>query len=281
MLVQSKEMLEKARAERYAVGSFNIFNMESARAIIAAAEEEQAPVMLQVWSGFAQSPGLDTLGAIAIAEAKKATVPVAVHLDHGASLDHVGQAVRAGYTSVMLDGSSLPIEKNIAATKAVVDFCKGIGIPVEGEIGHVGGGEYDGIKDEIIYTRPDDAVRFWKETGVDFVAVSIGTSHGTYDFQPQLNIDLLQLIAKRVSAPLVLHGSSYTPDDQLAEAVENGISKINVATEISDTMIRAMRDHARNLEGVQYANQITDVPYQKVTEIVRHKIRLFGGSGKA
>ena len=281
MLVSSKEMLCKAREEGYAVGSFNIFNLESAKAIIAAAEAENAPVMLQIWSGFADFIGLDVLGAIAVCEAKRARVPVAVHLDHGATLSQVGQSVAAGFTSVMLDGSALPLEENIALTRNVVEFCRDLGIPVEGEIGHVGGSEDGGTRDEIVYTDPDEAVAFWKDSGVDFVAVSIGTFHGVYEDAPRLNIDLLKALAARISAPLVLHGSSYTPDDQLAEAVRHGISKINVATEVSDTMIRATLEHTRSLEKVKYANQLTDAPYQAVTELVRHKIRLFGGSGKA
>ena len=281
MLVSSKEMLCKAREEGYAVGSFNIFNLESAKAIIAAAEAENAPVMLQIWSGFADFIGLDVLGAIAVCEAKRARVPVAVHLDHGATLSQVGQSVAAGFTSVMLDGSALPLEENIALTRNVVEFCRGLGIPVEGEIGHVGGSEDGGTRDEIVYSEPDEAVAFWKDSGVDFVAVSIGTFHGVYEDAPRLNIDLLKALAARISAPLVLHGSSYTPDDQLAEAVRHGISKINVATEVSDTMIRATLEHTRSLEKVKYANQLTDAPYQAVTELVRHKIRLFGGSGKA
>lgn len=281
MLVSSKEMLCKAREEGYAVGSFNIFNLESAKAIIAAAEAENAPVMLQIWSGFADFIGLDVLGAIAVCEAKRARVPVAVHLDHGATLSQVGQSVAAGFTSVMLDGSALPLEENIALTRNVVEFCRGLDIPVEGEIGHVGGSEGGGTRDEIVYTDPDEAVAFWKDSGVDFVAVSIGTFHGVYEDAPRLNIDLLKALAARISAPLVLHGSSYTPDDQLAEAVRHGISKINVATEVSDTMIRATLEHTRSLEKVKYANQLTDVPYQAVTELVRRKIRLFGGSGKA
>lgn len=281
MLVSSKEMLCKAREEGYAVGSFNIFNLESAKAIIAAAEAENAPVMLQIWSGFADFIGLDVLGAIAVCEAKRARVPVAVHLDHGATLSQVGQSVAAGFTSVMLDGSALPLEENIALTRNVVEFCRGLGIPVEGEIGHVGGSEDGGTRDEIVYTDTDEAVAFWKDSGVDFVAVSIGTFHGVYEDAPRLNIDLLKALAARISAPLVLHGSSYTPDDQLAEAVRHGISKINVATEVSDTMIRATLEHTRSLEKVKYANQLTDAPYQAVTELVRHKIRLFGGSGKA
>lgn len=280
-LVSSREMLQKARANGYAVGSFNIFNLESAKAIIAAAEAENAPVMLQVWSGFESFVGLDVLGAIAICEAKRAKVPVAVHLDHGATLSQVGQCIAAGYTSVMLDGSDLPLNENIAATKCVVDVCKGLNIPVEGEIGHVGGSENGEHKDEIIYTDPDEALKFYNETGVDFVAVSIGTFHGTYENPPRLDIELLKRIAAKVKAPLVLHGSSYTPDEMLACAVKEGISKINVATEISDAMVKETLSYVKTLEEVKYASQLTDVPYGKMTEMVRQKIKLFGASGKA
>lgn len=280
-LVSSREMLQKARENGYAVGSFNIFNLESAKAIIAAAEAENAPVMLQVWSGFESFVGLDVLGAIAICEAKRAKVPVAVHLDHGATLSQVGQCIAAGYTSVMLDGSDLPLSENIAATKSVVDVCKGLNIPVEGEIGHVGGSENGEHEDEIIYTDPDEALKFYNETGVDFVAVSIGTFHGTYANPPKLDIELLKRIAAKVKAPLVLHGSSYTPDEMLANAVKEGISKINVATEISDAMVKETLSYVKTLEEVKYASQLTDVPYAKMTEMVRQKIKLFGSSGKA
>ena len=280
-LYNAKKMLTTARSEGFGVGSFNIFNMESAKAIIAAAEAERAPVILQIWSGFEPQPGIDTLGAIAIAEAKKAAVPVAVHLDHGETLAQVGSAVAAGYTSVMLDGSSLPLAENIAATKHVVDFCRTLPVTVEGEIGHVGGGEAGTSGDVTALTDPDEALHFYKETGVDFVAVSIGTAHGSYENPPILDIPLLRKIAAKLPAPLVLHGSSYTPEDMLAEAVANGICKVNVATELGDTLIRATAQQASEFANAQYANQLTDTPYAAMSELVRHKIKLFGGSGKA
>ncbi len=278
-LCTPKTMLETARAQGFAVGSFNIFNMESARAIVAAAEAENAPVMLQVWSGFEQNPGIDTLAAIALAEAKKARVPVAVHLDHGETLAQVGLALAAGLTSVMLDGSSLPLAENIAATKAVVDLCAGLDVTVEGEIGHVGGGEAGTSGDATALTDPDEAQTFWRETGVDFLAVSIGTAHGSYENPPTLDIPLLQELAKRLPLPLVLHGSSYTPNEMLAAAAEAGISKINVATELSDTVIRATA--AADLAAAKYANQLTDGPYAEMCELVRKKIQLFKSTGKA
>lgn len=280
MLVSSKQMLLDARKGGYAVGSFNIFNLESAKAVVAAAEAEDAPVMLQVWSGFDQFVGLDVLGAIAVCEAKRARVPVAVHLDHGATLTQVGTCIASGYTSIMLDGSALPLAENIAITKRVAEFCSGPSIPVEGEIGHVGGAENGSGRDAIIYTDPDEAESFWRETGVDFVAVSIGTFHGVYEDAPRLNIDLLKTLATRIDAPLVLHGSSYTPDDQIAEAVRHGISKVNVATELSDTVIRTTLEHVSSLRDARYANELTDVPYRAMGDLVRQKIRLFGASGK-
>ncbi len=279
-LVSCKEMLIRARREGYGVGSFNIFNMESAQAIVRAAQEEHAPVMLQIWSGFDPAPGLSVLGAIAIAEAKRASVPVAVHLDHGATLAQVGVAVASGFTSVMLDGSALPLDENIAITRTVKAFCADAGIPVEGEIGHVGGSEGSEFEDAGIYTDPDEAEEFASKTGADMVAISIGTSHGHYAKRPELNITLLRQIAKKVSVPLVLHGSSYTPDEQLSDAVKNGISKINVATELSDAMIQAALALPRDAK-IQYANQLTDAPYARMCEVVRQKIRLFGGSDKA
>lgn len=280
-LVSSKEMLCRARQGGYAVGSFNIFNLESAQAIVQAAEAERAPVMLQVWSGFEAFIGLDVLGAIAVSLARRASVPVAVHLDHGATLAQVGTCLASGYTSIMLDGSALPLAENIAVTKQVVEVCSALHIPVEGEIGHVGGAENGSGRDAIVYTDPDEAVTFWKESGVDFVAVSIGTFHGTYEDTPKLNIPLLQDLAQRIDAPLVLHGSSYTPDDQLADAVRHGISKVNVATELSNEVIRTTLEHVSSLGEVRYANELSDVPYRAMSQLVAQKIRLFGGSGKA
>ena len=280
-LCNAQRMLTFARSQRFGIGSFNIFNMESAKAIVAAAEAERAPVMLQIWSGFENGPGIDTLGAIAVAEAKKASVPVAVHLDHGATLAQVGAAVASGFTSVMLDGSSLPLHENIAATRRVVEFCRSIPVTVEGEIGHVGGGEAGTRGDATALTDPEEALRFYEESGVDFVAVSIGTAHGSYDRPPTLDIGLLKRLAAKLSCPLVLHGSSYTPEDMLVEAVQNGISKVNVATELGDTLIRATIAQSAKFADVKYANELTDGPYAAMSELVRHKIRLFGGTSKA
>ncbi len=279
-LVSTKEMLKKARREGYAVGAFNFFNLESAKAIIAAAEAEQAPVILQVWSGFEKFIGIDVLGAIGICEAKKAKVPVAVHLDHGESLGDIGKSIIAGLTSVMFDGSALIFNENVAITKNVVDFCKGTGISVEGEIGHVGGSEDGNQDDAIIYTDPEEARRFYELTGVDSLAVSIGTMHGKYQNKPTLDLKRLEAIATEVPIPLVLHGSSYTPEFMLAESVKYGIAKINVATELNDMVIKSMINYSCEFKNAKYSNEITDKAYEDVTLLVRYKIRLFGGNGR-
>lgn len=282
-LVTSKEVLRKARQEGYAVGAFNVFNLESVKAVIAAAERERAPVIVQVWSGLDPFVGLDVLGAIVRCEANKATVPVVLHLDHGMNAGHAAIGLRSGFTSVMIDGSSLPLEQNIAVTREVVAIAHAVGIPVEGEIGHVGGEEGGDAEsaDDMIETSLDDAVAFYEQSGVDSLAVSIGTSHGKYSHEPELNIGLLEQIAGRIPAPLVLHGSSYTPEAMIREAIGHGIAKINVATEMSDAIIeKTTRDITQGLQA-KYVNDLTYGAYALMTDKVVHKMRLFGSSGKA
>ncbi|GGD77928.1 class II fructose-bisphosphate aldolase [Paenibacillus nasutitermitis] len=282
-LVTSKEVLSKAREQGYAVGAFNVFNLESVKAVIAAAEKENAPVMIQVWSGLDTYVGLDVLGAIVQCEAKKAKVPVVLHLDHGMSPEHAAIGIRNGFTSVMIDGSSLPLEDNIAITRDVVRIAHAVGLPVEGEIGHVGGeeGGDNADVDDMIETSIEDAVEFYQRSGVDSLAVSIGTSHGKYNHEPRLNIALLSEIAKQIPIPLVLHGSSYTPEDMIREAIGQGIAKINVATEMSDAIIERTTQAIQQGLQAKYVNDLTYGAYALMTEKIIHKMRLFGSSGKA
>jgi len=281
-LVTSKEVLVEARKNGYAVGAFNVFNLESVQAVIAAAEAERSPAILQVWSGLDAFVGLDVLAAIVRCEAEKASVPIVLHLDHGMSVEHAAKAIRSGFTSIMIDGSSHPLQDNIAVTKEVVRIAHAVGIPVEGEIGHVGGEEGgDGNADDLVETDQEEALRFYEATGVDLLAVSIGTSHGKYRRAPVLNIGLLAEIARRIPVPLVLHGSSYTPDEMIRDAIRNGIAKINVDTELRDAVIaRTTRDI---LQGAtfRFVNELTSGGYSEMTEKIREKMRLFGSSGKA
>lgn len=282
-LVTSREVLKKAREQGYAVGAFNIFNLESVKAVIAAAEKEQSPVMIQVWSGLDPFVGLDVLSAIVRCEAQKATVPVVLHLDHGMNTEHAAIGIRNGFTSMMIDGSSLPLADNISITQDVVRIAHAVGIPVEGEIGHVGGEEGGDPQDtdDMVETSVDDAIAFYEKSGVDSLAVSIGTSHGKYNHEPKLNIALLREIASHIPIPLVLHGSSYTPEDMIKEAIAHGIAKINVATEMSDAIIeRTTKDIQQGLQA-KYVNDLTYSAYALMEDKVIHKMRLFGSSGKA
>ena len=231
-LVTSKELLLKAKENHYAVGAFNIENMEMAQAVIDAAEELHAPVILQTTPSTVKYGGLDVYTAIVTAMAQKAKIPVALHLDHGDSFDLAARALKSGYTSIMIDGSHSPFAENIAVTKRVVDMCAPNGIPVEAELGKVGGKEDDLEAEGDLMTDPQEAVEFIKQTGIDSLAVAIGTAHGIYASTPKLDMERLSQIYNVVDIPLVLHGASGIPDADVSECVRRGICKVNFATEL-------------------------------------------------
>ncbi|MBQ4093226.1 MAG: class II fructose-bisphosphate aldolase [Firmicutes bacterium] len=231
-LVTSKNMLEDAMKGGYAVGAFNVENMEMIKAVIAAAEELRAPVMLQTTPSTVKYGSLETFAAMAAAEAKKATVPVCLHLDHGNSAELAAAAIKAGYTSVMIDGSHLDFETNIAMTQEVVRLAKAAGIPVEAELGKVGGKEDDLEADADANTDPLEAKEFVRRTGISSLAIAIGTAHGFYAHTPVLDKGRVSEIKETVSVPLVLHGASGISDEDVKECVERGICKVNFATEL-------------------------------------------------
>lgn len=231
-LVTSEQMLLDAQKGGYAVGAFNVENMEMVKAVIAAAEELHAPVMLQTTPSTVKYGSLDTYFGIVAAEAKKAAVPVCLHLDHGSSFDLAVQAIKAGYTSVMIDGSHESFEDNVAVSKKVVDVAKACGIPVEAELGKVGGKEDDLEADADTNTDPAEAKEFVERTGVSSLAIAIGTAHGFYAGTPVLDKERVSEIRKVVSVPLVLHGASGLSDDDVKECVERGMCKVNFATEL-------------------------------------------------
>jgi len=231
MLVTTKEMLLAAREGGYAVGAFNAENMEMIVAVLAAAEELRAPVILQATPLMMRFASAALYAAMTKAAMENTTVPVALHLDHGDSVDAAVQALRAGYTSLMLDGSRLPYEENIALTRRVVELAAPCGIPVEAELGAVGGTE-DGLSGEGSGTDPDQAADFLARTGADFLAVGIGTAHGVYRAQPKLDLERLEAIRNRVDVPLVLHGASGLSETDIQACVARGICKINFATEL-------------------------------------------------
>lgn len=228
--VTSEKMLLDAQKGGYAVGAFNVENMEMVMAVIAAAEELRAPLMLQTTPSTVKYAGLDMYLANVRTAAKRASVPVCMHLDHGDSFDLAMQALRIGYSSIMIDGSHSVFEENIAVTKAVADACRPSGIPVEAELGKVGGKEDDLDGGSGGYTDPMEAKEFAERTGIGSLAVAIGTAHGVYKGEPKLDLDRLAEIRKVVSIPLVLHGASGLSEEAVKESIKRGICKVNFAT---------------------------------------------------
>ena len=232
-LVTTNEMLKKAQEGHYAVGAFNVENMEMVMAVIKAAEEMNSPVIMQTTPSTVKYAGLDYYLAMVKTAAERASVPVAMHLDHGSSFELAMQALRTGYTSIMIDGSHESFEDNIALTSRVAAACAPSGISVEAELGKVGGKEDDlDGGDENPYTDPQQAKEFAERTGVTSLAVAIGTAHGIYKGIPKLDLDRLSEIREVVSIPLVLHGASGVPDDAVRESIRRGICKVNFATEL-------------------------------------------------
>ena len=279
MFVTSKEMIYAARKGGYAVPAFNAENLEMVQAIVAAAEKMKSPVMIQTTPSTVKYLTLRQAVAMVKAEAEAASVPVALHLDHCESYEDVMAAVEAGYTSVMIDGSKLPYEENIAVTKKVVEDAHKAGVTVEAELGTVGGKE-DGHSAEIAYTDPAEALDFFSKTGVDIFAVAIGTAHGFYKGEPKLNFELLEKLAEKIEAPLVLHGGSGVPDEMIKRTISLGINKVNYATELRAAMTKAVRE-ALTDEGIIDPKKFMGKGRDAVKELCIHKIKLCGSDGKA
>ena len=280
-LVTSEKMLNDARLNGYAVGAFNVENMEMVKAVIAAAEELNAPVMLQTTPSTVKYGTLETYFAMVAAEAAKASVPVCLHLDHGNSFELCVQAMKAGYTSVMIDGSHESFEDNIAITKKVVDVAKPLGIPVEAELGKVGGKEDDLESDEDTNTDPQEAKEFVERTGVSSLAVAIGTAHGFYARTPVLDKVRVSEVKALVSVPLVLHGASGLTDDDVRECVERGMCKVNFATELRMAYTDAGKKLLREKPETFDPKKLGVVGMEAVKELVKRRMIVCGCSGKA
>ncbi len=231
-LVTSKGMLLDAQKGNYAVGAFNVENMEMVMAVVEAAQEMQSPVILQTTPATVRYAGFNLYYANVKAVAERATVPVALHLDHGSSFELAVQALREGYTSIMIDGSQLPWEENTGLTRRVVEVCRPCRVPVEAELGCVGGKEDGRSSRNSGLTSPAQAAEFVDKTGIDFLAVAIGTSHGVYKGAPSIHLDLLGEIKKCVPVPLVLHGTSGVEDEVVRSCIQEGICKVNYATDL-------------------------------------------------
>lgn len=279
MYVTSKEMIYAARRGGYAVPAFNAENLEMVQAIVAAAEKMKSPVMIQTTPSTVKYLTLRQAVAMVKAEADAASVPVALHLDHCESYEGVMAAIDAGYTSVMIDGSKLPYEENIAVTRRVVVEAHVKGITVEAELGTVGGKE-DGHSADIAYTDPDEALDFFTRTGVDIFAVAIGTAHGFYKGEPKLNFELLEKLAKAIEAPLVLHGGSGVPDEMVKRTISMGINKLNIATELRAAMTEAVRETLTD-EGIIDPKKFMGRGREAVIDLCVKKILLCGSENKA
>ena len=285
-LVSMKEMLEKGKENHYAVGQFNLNNLEYTQAILQAAEEEKSPVILGVSEGAARyMGGFKVVVAMveALIEEYGITVPVAIHLDHGSSYEACAKAIHAGFTSVMIDASALPLDENIAVTKKVVELAHFHGVSVEAELGRVGGQEDDLIVDdaEAMYAIPEECDRLVRETGVDCFAPALGSVHGPYKGEPNLGFDRMEEVMKLTGVPLVLHGGTGIPTKDIQRAISLGTAKINVNTENQINQTKAIREVLNNDPDVYDPRKYLGPGRDAIKETVIGKMREFGSSQKA
>ncbi|RNB82016.1 class II fructose-1,6-bisphosphate aldolase [Brevibacillus fluminis] len=282
-LVPMTAFLEDAKKNKYAVGQFNINNLEFVQAITQAAIEEKSPVIFGVSEGAMRYMGLEYTVAMAKAASEMAGVPIALHLDHGSSFEVVMKCIRAGFSSVMFDGSHHSFEDNIRLTKQVVEAAHAVGVSVEGELGTIGGVEDDVNVDEDAATlaKPAEAIRFWEETKVDYLAIAVGTAHGMYKGEPKIHFDIIEEVAKNIGAPVVLHGGSGVPDEAIRKAISCGVGKINVNTENQVACTAVIREvlaaKPNEIDPRKYLTPARDA----IKEVVKGKIRLFGSNNRA
>lgn len=279
-LVDTKKMLLNARHEKYAVGAFNIENMEMAQAVIETCEELKSPVICAVSQNALKYASASLYYSIVASLAKDVSIPVAIHVDHAETEEIAFKALRGNFTSVMIDGSKLTFSENRDLTKKIVDICNLFAVPVEGEIGPIGG-KVDAVPDyKLIYTDPQAAHEFVIETGVSSLAIAIGTAHGIYKNTPKLDVNRLSEIAESVDVPLVLHGASGVPDDQVKECISRGICKVNYATELRIAYTGAARKFLTE-DTKAYDPKIFGVLCRNaVKEIVKEKIMVLGSANR-
>ena len=283
-LVTSKEMFEKAYAGGYAIGAFNVNNMEIVQGITEACQEEHAPVILQVSKGaraYANHTYLVKLVEAAVECCPD--IPIVLHLDHGPDFETCKSCIDGGFTSVMIDGSSHSFEDNIALTKSVADAGRAMGVPVEAELGKVGGKEDDGpaVEGESPYTDPAEAKEFVERTGCTSLAIGVGTSHGVYTSDPHIEQSVVKAIRDAVDVPLVLHGTSGVPDEQVAEAVKNGICKVNYATELRQAYTKGFMAYMAENPACFDPKKPAKEGMREITELVKIRMTNLNSVGKA
>jgi fructose-bisphosphate aldolase class II len=305
MLVTNKDLLVPARRKAYAVGAFNVNNLEVVLAVAEAAAEEKSPAIVAVTPSAIKYAGLAYLTRIVKTAAETVPVPISLHLDHGENFDIVSKCVEAGFTSVMIDGSFLKFEENIALTKQVVSLAHSKGVSVEAELGRLAGVEESTVEEkEAVLTDPNNAKEFVERTGVDALAVAIGTSHGAYKFkaEPRLDFERLEIIKTKVDIPLVLHGASSVPqwiiekatkygaqlagakgipEENIKKAISLGIAKINIDTDLRLAFTATVREVLTNSPKEFDPRKILGPAKEAMKEVVKGKMRLFGSTGKA
>jgi fructose-bisphosphate aldolase class II len=284
MLTTGKAILDVANEHSFAVPAFNISDWAMFRGIVEISEETDAPLLVAIHPDEVRHIGREMITGI-IERSHRSSVPIAIHWDHGATYEQILEAIRFGFTSVMIDGSLKPFEENVAISRKVTDTAHALGVSVEAELGTIGANDSyaEAGSAEIIYTDPDDAVTFVEQTGVDTLAVAIGTFHGLYPahLKPELKLDLLKEIKSRVAIPLVLHGGSGNPDDEIREAARIGINKINISTDIKIAYHDKMREVLGSDPKMREPNAIQPACIEAMKVVAAQKIELFGAAGKA
>lgn len=274
MLVNLNDVLKDAQKNHYAVGLFNTIDTDALEAVISAAEELRSPVIIGTAEVLLPYGELQLIGPAMIHAAKKASVPVVVHFDHGLTIERCVEALKLGFSSIMFDGSAGDAEENIKNTREIVKFAHLMGATVEGEIGHVGEAESKDNEVSDMYTTPQEAVDFVKETGVDALAIAIGTAHGAYKTKPQLDVERLKEIRQNLDTPLVLHGGSGLSDEDFRDTIRNGIAKVNIFTDICVAGEKAMKNNDGGYLDIR-AERV-----RAMKEATMNKMRLFGSEGR-
>lgn len=282
-LVNPLYFLDKAREKGIAIAAFNVHNLETIQAVVEGAAEEKSPVIIQTTPGTLKHAGIPYVAACVKEAGRLYDIPIALHVDHCPSYQTIVQCIQHGYTSIMIDGSMLPYDENVALVKKVVETAHYAGVAVEGELGRIGGTEDDMVVEDenAFFTVPSEAKAFVEDTGIDFLAVAIGTAHGIYKGEPKLQFERLSEIRKTVDVPLVLHGASGVPEASIKEAIRRGITKINIATELKIPMAEAIKrsfaDNPRENDPRNYMGAAK----KAVKKAVREKIQMCGSSGFA
>ncbi|MEW6359868.1 MAG: class II fructose-bisphosphate aldolase [Planctomycetota bacterium] len=281
-LVTLKEILPKAQSEHYAIVGFEGKTAEEIKAIIETAAQERSPVIVQVYHGHENCLGAGAFVEVVKYYAEKAKIPVAAHLDHAVDMDNIRECLEAGFPSVMIDASARPLNENIRIVREVVKMARRFEASVEAELGNLG--TLTGVPAAERWkflTDPEEAREFVAETGVDALAVAIGTAHGAYDAKPELDFERLRQLREVVSIPLVMHGGSGTPAKDVRRAISLGISKINIGTEIGNAFTSALRHVAKSESKVIWSTDLMSEATKRIGEVVRRKIEEFGSRGKA